>query len=470
MQPKALLRLPPMLIALASPCVALCADFGVDSLLDDGPGSLRAAIVAANASPGADRIVFAEALAGEVIWINAPAPVVASAIDVEGPGAEPVVLRSTGSDRVLAISTSVGEAVAMRRLVLADGRKPDQGGGCLSVVGASLLLDHVRLTGCEARHGGALGADQGATLELRDSRIDHNRAAYGGGGLFATVPVRVERSEIHHNAVQGPGAVAGGGIVFQPGDLASPLVVVDSHLHHNAALTTTPEDPGAQTAGGGIHAGRGSVRIERSTVEANRARSGAGLTRTGVSGDAIEALIVNSTFADNSGSSAIAVLAGSVRIAHSTVTGTRPFEGAEAGVHLAFHAWADVPVAFEANVVAGNYAGLAAWDLYTGGTPVSATWSLVQHPHAASIDPANPGSNLVGVDPGLGDLGWNGGPTPTMLPLPSSPLLDAGPATAIPATDQRGLPRLSGARVDIGAVERDADALFADGFEASAVP
>jgi hypothetical protein len=43
-----------------------------------------------------------------------------------------------------------------------------------------------------------------------------------------------------------------------------------------------------------------------------------------------------------------------------------------------------------------------------------------------------------------------------MLPLPGSPVLDAGSNALIPAgvtTDQRGLPRISGSRVDIGAVE-----------------
>lgn len=57
------------------------------------------------------------------------------------------------------------------------------------------------------------------------------------------------------------------------------------------------------------------------------------------------------------------------------------------------------------------------------------------------------------LDPLLGPLATNGGPTLTMLPRSDSPAIDAGDDLAAPATDQRGVPRAQGARSDIGAVE-----------------
>jgi len=68
------------------------------------------------------------------------------------------------------------------------------------------------------------------------------------------------------------------------------------------------------------------------------------------------------------------------------------------------------------------------------------------------------GPNLIGGNPLLAPLGNYGGPTQTMPPLPGSPAIDAGSDSVTNApynltTDQRGLPRLSGAHVDIGAVE-----------------
>src|SRR5205823_15034975 len=67
--------------------------------------------------------------------------------------------------------------------------------------------------------------------------------------------------------------------------------------------------------------------------------------------------------------------------------------------------------------------------------------------------------NLVGVDPRLGPLANNGGPTQTMALLPGSPALNAGSNALIPAgvtTDQRGsgFARVwAGGTVDIGAFE-----------------
>src|SRR5699024_1093960 len=62
--------------------------------------------------------------------------------------------------------------------------------------------------------------------------------------------------------------------------------------------------------------------------------------------------------------------------------------------------------------------------------------------------------NIAGDDPRLGPLAANGGFGRTMLPLAGSPLLDAGATTlGSPATDQRGLARVSGTAADLGAVE-----------------
>ncbi len=77
-------------------------------------------------------------------------------------------------------------------------------------------------------------------------------------------------------------------------------------------------------------------------------------------------------------------------------------------------------------------------------------------PSGTNISGAYTGmDNLTNGDAMLAPLGNYGGPTQTMPPLPGSPALDAGfdGVTNSLATDQRGLPRLAGAHVDIGAVE-----------------
>ena len=72
------------------------------------------------------------------------------------------------------------------------------------------------------------------------------------------------------------------------------------------------------------------------------------------------------------------------------------------------------------------------------------------------------------VNPLLGPLAANGGPTATHALLPGSPAIDKGDPLSItplnpPATDQRGYPRVG--PVDIGAFEQQGDAIFADGFD-----
>jgi len=73
------------------------------------------------------------------------------------------------------------------------------------------------------------------------------------------------------------------------------------------------------------------------------------------------------------------------------------------------------------------------------------------------IEVANPGTNITGVDPTLGPLANNGGPTQTHALLSGGPAIDTGDCTDINGnpvtTDQRGVSRPQGPGCDIGAYE-----------------
>jgi hypothetical protein len=82
-------------------------------------------------------------------------------------------------------------------------------------------------------------------------------------------------------------------------------------------------------------------------------------------------------------------------------------------------------------------------------------------------------SDLVNVNPQLGPLQNNGGPTQTMALLAGSPAIDAGDNNNAPAYDQRGpgYPRIVNGTIDIGAFEvqsgAQASSLAVTGFPSS---
>lgn len=86
--------------------LASAADFVVLTPNDSGPGSLREAILAANAAPGADRVVFNVPGAGvQIISVLSPLPQITDSLEIDGytqPGAKPNSL-AVGSDAVVLI-------------------------------------------------------------------------------------------------------------------------------------------------------------------------------------------------------------------------------------------------------------------------------------------------------------------------------------------------------------------------------
>jgi hypothetical protein len=99
-------------------------------------------------------------------------------------------------------------------------------------------------------------------------------------------------------------------------------------------------------------------------------------------------------------------------------------------------------------VLAGNGDGTGSPDCR--GTVFSGGRNLLQDPDGCDFFPTS--SDLTYVDPLLGPLLDNGGPTETRAPQPDSPAVDTPSFSCLPV-DQRGVPRSQGSGCDIGAVE-----------------
>jgi hypothetical protein len=140
----------------------------------------------------------------------------------------------------------------------------------------------------------------------------------------------------------------------------------------------------------------------------------------------------------------------------STVAGNRT-DGAGGGLWVGT---TRVLATLTSTLVAGNTAATAGPDVSGPFLPTSA-YNLIGDGSGASGLTDGINGNQVGtaaspIDPLLGPLQDNGGPTPTMALLPGSPALNAGDPAQLGAADQRGVVRSGG--VNVGAYQASATA------------
>ena len=211
-------------------------------------------------------------------------------------------------------------------------------------------------------------------------------------------------------------------------------------------------------SGGAIDTMDANGRISASTFSANSAREGGAVAITVDGGGTID--IINSTFSGNlaiDDGGAIYDTGGLTSLTHSTIAGNTSDSDSD-GIGDA--AVRGSGVSLYSTIIAENI-DLSPVDIFPDivGSVTSNGYNIIgvdDPPTLATNTGDHVGTSAAPINPLLGALTDNGGPTLTRALLPGSPALDAGDPTLppLPTTDQRGtgFPRVVGV-IDIGAFE-----------------
>ncbi len=397
----------------------------------------------------------------------------------------------------------------------------NRGGGITMAGGDSTLAPDLDIVDTEingnlteGRGGGlfltGLGSLESLRTSILDSVLSGNVADVEGGGVAAgpNLSLTIDETMIDNNRTFGKG----GGIYLTALTLASPNLpktISNSVISHNVAEYASPSPPYTYASGGGIWVGaKADLAVDQTTITGNRAdRYGGGimlneaefaLTDSTISdnfaaqggggayvknSDATfsqDTWYANSTNGDGGAVRLFSFLYNSVSITQNTVTRNQADRnisgvGQGGGIYVDPQPLNNVGVRLGGSIVADNFSGNVLAlphnaDLFdgpglAGNPPVATTYNLIGSRAGNTLAVANPdfNGNIVGdvvftLDPRLGPLTNNGGPTLTRMPRPGSPAIDSGDPLFLPppGVDQRRAPfvRVSGLRIDMGSVER----------------
>ena len=495
-----------------------------DGAPDSSPGActtdpsgctLREAINDSNVSGTDDNITFQTGLTGTITLDQGELLVNKNSYNsttITGPGADDIYV--DGNDlSVVFNAQSTGSGLTISGITIGNGYDDVAGGLYVSESGDVVLTDSTvtgnGATGERDKYDffGGGGITNRGSLVVQDSLITNNYAnsyvpdmgppfPYGGGGGINNLgELTVSGSTITENG----SSQLGGGILSGISKYPSSMNISDTTISDNGA-----------PYGGGIagfdfftSVGSSHNQITDSTISGNIAEFGGGLGFKYMGGSR-HWEVSHSTIYDNGafgggGGAAFAFIAGTFDLVDSTISGNGAlgdgggaYIGSQAqkyqdalqfnnstiasntaeedggGLYQEYADTDSVPASTElfSTIVGDNTAAGVANDLEQGTDPdpsagaFDLSFSLVEAPGTAQITQTPPGSNILGVDPQLGPLGSNGGPTDTHLPSINSPVVDTGSAPGNLTTDQRGDPRTVDTSVanaddgtDIGSVE-----------------
>lgn len=266
-------------------------------------------------------------------------------------------------------------------------------------------------------------------------------SAEGGGIWAAADPLMIGATTIAGNTVTASLAAGGGGggaALARGGGIYSEeqVTLSDSTVSGNMLNVTAPTGEGISAGGGLYYQGSGTLDLTNCTIAANVASDAASTSVDGAGGG----LSINSSpFGDPEASLRNCTIAGNS--ANGSAGGIEINEGALVemiNTIVARNTVAQVPSDVSGAVVSRGHNLIGAANGSSGWGATDLTGSILQP-----------------LNPLLGPLQNNGGPTATLALLAGSPAINAGDNSGAPAFDQRGpgFPRIANGTIDLGAFE-----------------
>ena len=406
---------------------AACEFAGVvENTNDSGPGSLRQTIL--DACPGSV-ITFDPALTAggpTTITLTTGFLLIEREITIVGPGRDLLAISGNNAPSAFVVALT---SATLEGLTVRDSNWPGGYGGGVVAIGAA-TLSNCTVTSNASALGGGIGVL--GTLTVSDCIISSNTAsAWGGGigrlGFFADGSMMVTDSVFTGNTGVG-------------GAICDYALLQNSHLTVDGCSFVGNQSP---DFGGAIAliAYTDAVLLN-STFSGNSAKSDGGAILDQGSTTSITNVTITGNMADsdlNGSGEGGGVALGSLSciVGNSIIAGNADGGGETPDIVGAFPS---AGYNLIGSVGAQDFSGNTTGDRY--GDPLGST-----APKPGAIESA------TAIDPLLGPLADNSGPTPTHALLAGSPALDnADPATTL-TVDQRGKPRPGAAGFDIGAYE-----------------
>ncbi len=327
----------------------------------------------------------------------------------------------------------------------------------------TLISDNAALnTG--ANDGGGVGNAGNGTVILQSSTIEYNSTGGIGGGYGFFQGQATGALQVIDSLFLGNYAAGGGGGIAAGGTTSA---IITSILQGNSTAGS----------GGGVFADGAQLQIENSVVAGNASQGNGGGVEIETTGTgALASGIVNTTIAFNSAVNAnggqvgggidveggATPFTGALTLLNDTINGNYAITGG--GVANASMVFVDV----QNTIIAGDNATNEGPDV--ANTNAGAFTSFGGNIIGVSNGDFTQPTDQIGLDPLLGPLQDNGGPTVgspgTTVVLYTeafqrgSPALGKGVATGAPPVDARGFarPDLAGEAVDVGAYEFQAGA------------